>query len=171
MVNHNSHGKHDQKIKNQVLNMNSTKTPSPRVVAVCTSTKKGMKKKNVQSGFLVENSGFSGDAHSSPETHRQVSLLAMESIDKMKKLGLDVKPGDFAENITTCGVDLTPLPIGTRLSAGQDAVLEVTQIGKECHSPCEIGRQVGDCIMPREGIFCRVIKGGNVETGDEIRII
>ncbi|MBP2045311.1 MOSC domain-containing protein [Methanobacterium aggregans] len=151
--------------------MISTTKPLPQIVAVCTSTKKGTKKKNIGKGFLMENQGFSGDAHSSPKTHRQVSLLAIESIDKMREMGLDVKPGDFAENITTHGIELTPLPLGTKLSAGQDAVLEVTQIGKKCHSPCEIGRKVGDCIMPREGIFCRVIKGGKVEIGDEISII
>ena len=137
-----------------------------RVIAVCTSSKKGMRKKNVGKGELVVESGLAGDAHAGP-WHRQVSLLALESIDKMRALGLQVGPGDFAENITTEGLDLPSLPIGTRLRVGPSE-LAVTQIGKECHTRCAIYYQAGDCVMPREGIFVRVLTGGQIEVGDEI---
>ena len=151
--------------------MTSTSKKSfAKIIAVSKSQRKGVKKKNIEKGLLMENYGLSGDAHGSSETHRQISLLAIESIKKMQDLGLDVGPGDFAENITTIGMDLKNLPIGTQLSAGV-GILEVTQIGKKCHNHCEIGRQVGDCIMPKEGIFCRVITGGKVKVGDEIRIV
>jgi MOSC domain-containing protein YiiM len=100
-----------------------------------------------------------------------VSLLALESIRKMEAMGLRLKPGDFAENITTEGLDLVSLPLGTRLAVGSEVVLEVTQIGKECHTGCAIFKQVGKCIMPREGIFARVIRGGTVQEGDCIQII
>jgi MOSC domain-containing protein YiiM len=120
-------------------------------------------------GLLEEEFGLAGDAHADCCTHRQVSLLAIESINKMRGAGFDVGPGDFAENLTTEGVDLASLPVGTRLSIGQDAVLEVTQIGKECHTGCAIFRQVGKCIMPKEGVFARVIRGGVVKAGDELR--
>jgi len=99
-----------------------------------------------------------------------VSLLAMESIDNMKRLGFEVGPGDFAENLTTQGVELVSLPVGTKISIGKDVILEITQIGKECHSGCAIYRQIGKCIMPKEGIFARVIHGGCVRAGDKIRI-
>jgi MOSC domain-containing protein YiiM len=121
--------------------------------------------------MLKEEYGVIGDAHADCTTHRQVSLLATESIEKMRSQGFDLNPGDFAENITTRGIDLTSLPIGTRLRVGEDVVLEMTQIGKECHAGCEIRRLVGDCIMPREGVFTRVIKGGRVKAGDTIKII
>lgn len=151
--------------------MTSTSKKSfAKIIAVSKSQTKGIKKKNIEKGLLMENYGLSGDAHGNSETHRQISLLAIESIKKMQDLGLDVGPGDFAENITTIGMDLKNLPIGTQLSTGV-GILEVTQIGKECHNHCEIGRQVGDCIMPKEGIFCRVITGGKVKVGDEIRIV
>lgn len=150
--------------------MNSTIKPSARVVAVCTSQFKHVKKQNIEKGVLMENYGFKGDAHADAKTHRQVSLLAVESIQKMRDLGLNVHPGDFAENITTCGINLTSLEIGSRLSAGS-GILEVTQIGKVCHNPCAIGKLVGDCIMPKEGIFCRVKTGGEVKVGDEVRVI
>ncbi|KXG77731.1 Molybdopterin adenylyltransferase [Fervidicola ferrireducens] len=140
-----------------------------RVVAVSISEKKGEKKQNVGKARLIENFGLEGDAHAG-SWHRQVSLLAKESIEKMKKMGLAVGPGDFAENITTEGIDLARLPVGTRLEIG-DALLEVTQIGKECHSGCAIFKQVGQCIMPREGIFARVLRGGVVSEGDEIKVI
>jgi MOSC domain-containing protein YiiM len=99
-----------------------------------------------------------------------VSLLAIESIDKMRSKGFDLNPGDFAENITTRGINLTSLPIGTRFNVGKEVILEMTQIGKECHAACAIRQQVGDCIMPREGVFTRVIHGGRVKAGDTIRI-
>ncbi|MDD2850671.1 MAG: MOSC domain-containing protein [Desulfuromonadaceae bacterium] len=136
------------------------------VVATCVSEKTGERKKPVATVLLRENHGIDGDAHAG-DWHRQVSLLAAESIDKMLKLGLDVHPGDFAENITTSGMDLVSLPIGSRLQIGE-TVLEVTQIGKECHTRCAIFYQAGDCVMPKEGIFARVIIGGTVRPGDAI---
>ena len=136
------------------------------VLAVCTSLNKGERKKPVPEVELVVEHGIAGDAHAG-DWHRQVSLLAEESIDKMRKLGLDVNSGDFAENITTSGIDLVSLPIGSRLQAGE-TLLEVTQIGKECHTRCAIYYQAGDCVMPKEGIFARVITGGVIRPGDEV---
>jgi len=136
------------------------------VVAVCISEKKGERKTPVDSVELRENHGIVGDAHAG-DWHRQVSLLASESIDKMKALGLDVDSGDFAENITTIGIELVTLPIGTRIKVGE-TLLEVTQIGKECHTRCAIFYQAGDCVMPKEGIFARVITGGVIRPGDGI---
>ncbi len=142
-----------------------------RVVAVSISEKKGMRKSGVREALAVENFGLEGDAHASSKWHRQVSLLAIESIEKMRKAGLDVGPGDFAENITTEGIDLVALPIGTRLKVGLEAVGEVSQIGKRCHSRCAIYEQAGDCVMPREGIFIKVIKGGWIRPGDEVAVM
>ena len=139
------------------------------VLAVCISENKGERKKPVEAVELRENHGIVGDAHAG-EWHRQVSLLAQESIDKMRKLGLDVNAGDFAENITTSGIDLVSLPIGARLQIGE-TLLEVTQIGKECHTRCAIFYQAGDCVMPKEGIFVKVITGGVVRAGDEIKTV
>ncbi|MHB1420267.1 MAG: MOSC domain-containing protein [Bacillota bacterium] len=140
------------------------------VVAVCTSARKGTRKKDVVRGELVANHGLNNDAHAGP-WHRQVSLLAMESIEKMLQMGLDVGPGDFAENITTKNIDLIALPVGTRLKIGPKAVGEVTQIGKECHNKCAIYYQAGDCVMPKEGIFISVIEGGPVQSGDKVEVI
>jgi MOSC domain-containing protein YiiM len=112
-----------------------------------------------------------GDAHADEKWHRQVSLLAQESVNKMRKLGVAVGPGDFAENLTTEGIELVTLPIGTRLSVGKNVMLEVSQIGKECHTHCAIFQQVGTCVMPTEGIFARVIKGGSIKAGDSIQVI
>ncbi|MDK2820038.1 MAG: molybdopterin adenylyltransferase [Clostridia bacterium] len=140
------------------------------IVAVCTSPKKGMRKKNVGRGIFVPDLGIEGDAHAG-FAHRQVSLLALESIKKMQKMGLDVGPGDFAENLTTRGINLLTIPIGTRLKLGKDVILRITQIGKECHSRCAIYYQAGDCIMPKEGIFAEVLKGGEVKVEDEIKVI
>ncbi len=140
-----------------------------RILAVCTSKEKAIKKESVSEGLLEQEFGIVGDAHADCCTHRQVSLLAIESINKMRGAGFDVNPGDFAENLTTEGLHLASLPVGTRLSIGQDAVLEITQIGKECHTGCAIFRQVGKCIMPKEGVFARVIRGGVVKAGDELR--
>ena len=136
------------------------------VIAVCISEKKGERKTPVESVELRENHGIAGDAHAG-DWHRQVSLLASESIDKMRALGLDVDSGDFAENITTAGIDLPSLPVGSRLRVGP-TLLEVTQIGKECHTRCAIYHQAGDCVMPKEGIFARVITGGVVKPGEMI---
>ncbi len=141
-----------------------------KVISLNISERKGVRKKPVTEVELKENFGISGDAHASSEWHRQVSLLAMESIMKMKKAGLDVGPGDFAENITTEGIDLLHLPLGTRLLIGNDVEVEVSQIGKECHSRCAIYYQAGDCVMPKEGIFVKVIRGGRIKIGDRIRI-
>ena len=140
------------------------------VTAVSISKTKGVRKENIPEGLLIENHGFKDDAHAG-DWHRQVSLLAMESIHKIRDKGLDVGPGDFAENITTSGIDLVNLPIGTRLKVGQEALMEVTQIGKECHTRCAIYYQAGDCVMPREGIFTRVLKGGVVKEHDPIVVV
>jgi MOSC domain-containing protein YiiM len=140
-----------------------------QVLAVCISENKGERKKPVEAVELRENHGIVGDAHAG-DWHRQVSLLAQESIDKMRALGLDVNAGDFAENITTSGIDLVSLPIGTRLQVGE-TLLEVTQIGKECHTRCAIFYQAGDCVMPKEGIFVKVISGGVIRPGDTLGCI
>ena len=141
-----------------------------RIIAVCKSEKKGTKKKDVGEGLLKADFGLVGDAHADCCTHRQVSLLAVESIDKMRALGLDVNPGDFAENLTTEEIDLISLPVGTRIAVGKQIVLEITQIGKECHAGCAIYRQVGKCIMPEEGVFAKVIRGGPVRVQDQIKV-
>ncbi|MFA9615142.1 MAG: MOSC domain-containing protein [Deltaproteobacteria bacterium] len=141
-----------------------------RIVAVSVSQSKGIKKSNLPECKLLEDKGLDGDAHAG-DWHRQVSLLAMESIDKIRGKGLDVSPGDFAENITTSGLKVWKLPLGTRLAVGSEALLEVTQIGKECHDRCAIYHQVGDCVMPREGVFTRVLRGGTIRPGDEIRVL
>jgi FdhD protein len=141
-----------------------------KIIAVCKSKQKGTKKKAVAEGILEEDYGLVGDAHADCCTHRQVSLLAMESIDKVRKLGFEVGPGDFAENLTTQGVELVSLPLGTKISVGKDVLLEVTQIGKKCHSGCAIEREIGKCVMPKEGIFTRVIHGGCVRAGDRVKI-
>lgn len=140
------------------------------IVAVSTSRHKGKKKKNLPACKLVKDKGLEGDAHAG-DWHRQVSLLAMESIAKIREQGLDVAPGDFAENLTTSGILVWKLPLGTRMAVGSQALLEVTQIGKECHDRCAIYHQVGDCVMPREGIFTRVLRGGTVKPGDEVLIL
>lgn len=140
-----------------------------KLIAVCTSKNKGERKKNVGEATLVKGLGLEDDGHAG-FAHRQVSLLAMESIQKMIDKGLDVGPGDFAENLTTEDIDLVSLPIGTRLKAGKDAILRVSQIGKECHDRCAIYRLAGDCVMPREGIFAEVIVGGNISVNNELII-
>jgi len=137
-----------------------------KILAVNVSLNKGERKASVPFVTLRVEHGVEGDAHAG-DWHRQVSLLAMESIAKMQALGLKVGEGDFAENITTQGVDLVNLPVGTRLTLGE-TVLEVTQIGKVCHTRCAIFYQAGDCVMPKEGIFARVITGGVLRPGDEI---
>ncbi len=139
------------------------------VEAVCISENKGERKKPVESVELRENHGIVGDGHAG-DWHRQVSLLAAESIDKMRAMGLNVKAGDFAENITTNGIELVSLPIGSHLQVG-GTLLEITQIGKECHTRCAIFYQAGDCVMPKEGIFAKVITCGTVRPGDEIRAV
>ncbi|MGM0445920.1 MAG: MOSC domain-containing protein [Bacillota bacterium] len=142
-----------------------------KVNAVCISTEKGTKKENIKKAKLIKDYGIENDAHAG-KWHRQVSLLGQESIDKMRDMGLDIELdfGDFAENITTEGIVLHELPVGTTLKVGDKVILEVTQIGKECHHGCDILKQVGKCIMPEEGIFTKVVEGGTVNTGDEIII-
>ena len=139
------------------------------VVAVCTSEHKGTVKRDVGSGTLVEELGLEGDAHAG-FAHRQVSLLAQEDIDTMKEKLPDLIPGSFAENLTVRGVDLGALSLGDRLEVGP-TLLEVTQIGKECHTRCQVYHATGDCIMPRKGIFCRVLRGGAVKVGDPVRVL
>ena len=140
------------------------------IIAVCTSANKGERKTDVKAGVLVKGFGLEGDGHGG-DWHRQVSLLATESIAKMRAAGLEVGPGDFAENLTTRGLDLCSLPVGTRLRVGGEALLEISQIGKICHERCAIFYQAGDCVMPREGIFAVVLVGGAVKTGDLIEVV
>ena len=142
-----------------------------RIISINISDKKGVRKKAVDSAVFKENYGIESDAHASGEWHRQISLLAVESIKKMQEKGLDVGPGDFAENITTEGVDLPNLPIGTKMTIGEHIEVEVSQIGKVCHNRCAIYHQAGDCVMPKEGIFVKVLKGGTIKTGDEIVVM
>lgn len=141
-----------------------------KVLSINISKKKGTPKTKINPGILIEDFGFSGDAHAG-KWHRQVSLLAKESIEKSKGgLTTGLCHGVFAENITTEGIELYTLPVGTKLQVGQ-CLLEISQIGKECHDGCAIRELVGQCIMPREGIFARVLKGGEVFEGDEISVV
>lgn len=141
-----------------------------RISAISISTKKGIPKTNVPSARLIENFGLEGDAHAG-NWHRQVSLLALESIEKMRAKGLpNLRAGAFAENLTTEFLNLPEIRVGTRIRLGREAEIEVTQIGKECHTHCAIYQKTGDCIMPREGIFARVIKPGEIFIGDDILV-
>lgn len=142
-----------------------------RIIAVATSKEKGVKKEVIPEGILRENHGLVGDAHAASSTQRQVSLLATESVERMRSPGIVLEPGDFAENLTCEGIDLISLPVGTQLAIGKEVVLEITQIGKECHRGCAISRQVGRCIMPQEGVFSRVVRGGVVKAKDEIEVL
>ncbi len=141
-----------------------------RIRSIALSKKKGTRKDCVEEAFLVPEHGLKGDAHAGT-WHRQVSFLAMESIEKAKASGLSVGFGDFAENIATEGIDWPNIPVGTRFKLGETALVEITQIGKECHKKCAIYYQAGDCIMPREGVFARVIEGGRIRCGDEVEQI
>lgn len=141
-----------------------------RIESIAVSKKKGTRKTQIPEAELTAGHGLDEDAHAGP-WHRQVSFLSSESIQTAREKGLDVTFGDFAENIATSGIDWQTLPIGTRLELGASAIVEITQIGKECHNRCAIYHMAGDCIMPREGIFARVLKGGKIRCGDEIRII
>jgi MOSC domain-containing protein YiiM len=141
------------------------------VVAVCHSDQKGTRKAPIPSGIFIENCGMSGDAHAEQGIRRQVSLLAEGSIEKMKKLGIEVGPGEFAENLTISGLELHYLPPGTRLRAGSEVLFEITQIGKACHKGCAIFAQVGTCIMPKEGVFARVVQGGTINVGDPVEVL
>ncbi len=149
---------------------NSSGKIKGEVVSVNISQKKSVRKKPVGLGRLKKGYGFIGDAHAG-DWHRQVSLLALESIEKMQKQGLKVKPGDFAENITTQGLELVSLPVGTKIRVGKSVLLEVSQIGKVCHTKCAIYYQAGDCVMPREGIFAQVLEEGQVKVGDQVEVL
>ena len=138
-----------------------------KVLSVCISSEKGTKKREVNSASLIPDWGIEGDAHAG-RWHRQVSLLSVEEINKMKRRIPDLMPGDFAENITTQGIDLDHIKIGDRIIVGEDIVLEVSQIGKECHSGCEIQKLTGECIMPKKGVFAKVLKGGVVKKDDSL---
>jgi MOSC domain-containing protein YiiM len=140
-----------------------------RLLAVSVSERTGTRKKPVVVGVLREEYGLVGDAHAG--TGRQVSLLANESVDTMRAEGLELRPGDFGENLTVCGIEVHRLPIGARLRVGSAVVLEVTEIGKECHEECEIKAQTGRCVMPTEGVFARVVVGGEVRAEDEVEVV
>ncbi len=142
-----------------------------KIISINVSDKKGMRKTPVKEVSVRTGHGIEGDAHASDKWHRQISLLALESIRKMQDKGLDVGPGDFAENITTEGIDLMGLPVGTKMAIGDSVEAEVSQIGKLCHSRCAIYEQAGDCVMPREGIFVKVLQGGNLRVGDPVRAL
>ena len=141
-----------------------------RIVSLATSKKKGTPKVPVESVQLIEDYGIEGDAHAGP-WHRQVSFLAAESIEKARKRGLDVTFGNFAENVATEGIDWEKIPVGSQLSLGDSVQVEVTQKGKVCHNKCAIYYKAGDCIMPREGVFARVLKGGKIRCGEPIRFL
>ena len=138
------------------------------VIAVCTSPEKGTQKTNVKEALFIEDFGIQGDAHAG-KWHRQVSLLSHDKIDAFRARGAEVQDGAFGENLVVEGIDFRVLPVGTRLYCS-DVILEMTQIGKECHHGCEIFQKMGDCIMPREGVFARVIRGGTICAGDEMRV-
>ncbi len=141
-----------------------------KIEAISVSKKRGTKKANVTEAELKTDFGIVGDAHAD-NWHRQISLLAIESIDKMIAKGADVVAGDFAENITTRGIDLNSLSLGSKLKLGETAEVEITQFGKKCHNRCEIFHLVGDCIMPREGIFAKIIKPGIIKPNDTIEVL
>lgn len=140
-----------------------------KVMAICISEKKGTQKRNVHEALFIEDFGLENDAHAG-KWHRQVSLLSYERIQDFKKKGAPVEDGAFGENLIVSGIDFKNLPVGTRFQSG-DVVLEMTQIGKECHSGCEIYKIMGDCIMPREGVFAKVLHGGKIREGDELTVL
>ena len=138
-----------------------------RIHKISVSRTRGNKKRNIDEALLINNFGIDGDAHAGSD--RQVSLLPLESFEKVKNDVIDINPGDFAENITTVGLNFSSVRVGSRLRLGRTIRLVVTQIGKECHNGCYIREVVGDCIMPREGVFARVETGGNIQVGDPVR--
>lgn len=139
-----------------------------KVIAVCTSPAKGTQKTNVKEAEFIEDYGIAGDAHAG-KWHRQVSLLSYDKIEEFRARGAEVEDGAFGENLVVEGIDFHSLPVGTRLCCGE-VILEMTQIGKECHHGCQIYQKMGDCIMPREGVFARVIRGGKIRIGDEMKV-
>jgi MOSC domain-containing protein YiiM len=140
------------------------------IVSIAISKKKGARKTPVHQAVILKDHGLDGDAHAGP-WHRQVSLLAAESIERARLQGLDVTFGDFAENVATTGFEWPNIPIGTKVQLGDTALVEITQIGKECHNKCAIYYAAGDCIMPREGVFARVLQGGTIQCGDHVKIV
>ncbi len=140
------------------------------IVAICISEARGTQKHEVQNAYLKEDWGIEGDAHAG-KWHRQVSLLSVEKVNDFRDKGANVINGAFGENLVVEGYDLKTIPVGTRFKVGSEVILEMTQIGKQCHSHCEIFKVMGDCIMPREGVFAKVIHGGEVNRGDAIEII
>ena len=141
-----------------------------KIVSIAISKKKGTRKTPVDAAFVSKDHGLEGDAHAG-KWHRQVSFLASESIEQARAQGLDVTFGDFAENIATTGIDWKTVPVGTHVRLGGNVLVEITQIGKECHNKCAIYYKAGDCIMPREGVFAKVLQEGTIHHGDEIQII
>ncbi len=140
-----------------------------KVIAVCISENRGTQKTNIKEANFIENFGIENDAHAG-DWHRQVSLLSYEKIDEFNKKGASVIDGAFGENLVVEGIKFTELPVGTKLHCN-DVILEMTQIGKECHSHCEIYKKMGECIMPTNGVFAKVIKGGKIKCGDEMMVI
>ena len=140
-----------------------------KVIAICTSPAKGTQKTRIEEGTFIEDFGLEGDAHAG-KWHRQISLLSYDKIEAFRARGAEVEDGAFGENVIVQGIDFRNLPVGTRLKCN-DVLLEMTQIGKECHSHCAIYRRMGDCIMPREGVFARVIHGGRISCGDEMYML
>ena len=141
-----------------------------KIISIAVSKSKGTRKEPIEQVRLVKEHGIEGDAHAGP-WHRQVSFLAMESIEKAKATGLKVGFGDFAENIATEGIDWVNTKVGVKFKLGESALVEITQIGKECHKKCAIYYLAGDCIMPREGVFAKVVRGGIIRCGDEIVLV
>jgi len=141
-----------------------------KIISIAVSKKKGTRKVTLEEACLIQDHGLEGDAHAGM-WHRQVSFLASESIKKAREQGLDVTFGDFAENIATSGIDWKNLFVGTRVKLGEFAEVEISQIGKECHNKCAIYYQAGDCIMPKEGVFARVLKGGKIRCGDKVELL
>jgi MOSC domain-containing protein YiiM len=142
-----------------------------KIVAVCISDTKGVRKAPCPSGSFLEDYGMADDAHADQGIKRQVSLLSVGSIEKMKAMGLNVGPGDFAENLTVEGLEIYTLIPGTRLAVGGEVILEISQIGKACHAGCAIFKEVGKCIMPKEGVFATVVKGGEIRAGDPVDVL
>lgn len=140
-----------------------------KVAAVCISPEKGTQKQNIGEGVFIEEFGIKGDAHAG-KWHRQVSLLSLDKIEEFCARGAEVEDGAFGENLVVQGIDFRSLPVGTRFQCN-DVILEMTQIGKECHHGCQIFQKMGDCIMPREGVFARVIHGGRIRVGDEMKVV
>lgn len=156
---------------NQVGRVGITKKNKGRIAAISISEKRGIPKSNIETAMLISSRGIEGDIHADG-SHRQISLLSLESINKMKKsTTIKLRPGIFAENLTTEYIDFKKIVIGSKLKIGKDSIIKITQIGKECHNRCAIYESAGNCIMPDEGVFARVIKGGEINVNDEIEVL